>query len=85
MENVELEFKKEALQEVAKLAINRKTGARGLRSIMENLLIDLMFETPNLKDLKKIVINYDVVTKKTPPILLFSSNKATNKLLINKS
>ena len=85
MENVELEFKKEALQEVAKLAINRKTGARGLRSIMENLLIDLMFETPNLKDLKKIVINYDVVTKKTPPILLFASNKATNKLLINKS
>ena len=52
---------------------------------MENLLTDLMFESPNSKDLKKIIINYDVATKKTPPILLFSSKKNTNKLLVNKS
>ena len=67
------------------MAIERKTGARGLRSLMENLLIDLMFETPNYKDLKKVIINYDVATKKTPPILLFSSDKEANKLLVNKS
>ena len=85
MENIELEFKINALQEIAKMAINRKTGARGLRSIMEELLIDLMFEAPDSKDLKKIIINYEVVTKKTPPIMLFSSNKGNNKLLINKS
>ena len=85
MENVELEFKKDALQEIAKMAIERKTGARGLRSLMENLLIDLMFETPNYKDLKKVIINYDVATNKTPPILLFSSDKEANKLLVNKS
>ena len=80
-----LEFKNDALQEISKMAIKRKTGARGLRSIMEDLLIDLMFETPDSKDLKKIIINYDVTTKKTPPILLFSSNKGTNKLLVNKT
>jgi len=85
MENIELEFKKDALQEIAKMAIKRKTGARGLRSIMEDLLMDLMFETPDSKDLKKIIINYDVTTKKTPPILLYSSNKVINKLLVNKT
>ena len=85
MENIELEFNPDALKEVAKMAIKRRTGARGLRSILENLLIDLMFEAPNLKDLKKIIINYDVVIKKTPPILLFSSNKNNNKLILSKS
>ena len=57
MESVELEFKNDALKEIAKMAIKRKTGARGLRSIMEDLLMDLMFETPDSKDLKKIIIN----------------------------
>ena len=85
MENIELEFKEEALKEIAKMAIKRKTGARGLRSIMEDLLVDLMFEAPNSRDLKKIIINYDVTTGKTPPILLFSSNKGANKLLVNKT
>ena len=85
MENIELEFKNDALNEIAKMAIKRKTGARGLRSIMEDLLIDLMFEAPDSKDLKKIIINYDVVANKKPPIRLFSSNKGTNRLLVNKS
>lgn len=85
MEDIELEFKKDALQEIAKMAIKRKTGARGLRSLMEDLLIDLMFEAPDSKDLKKVIINYDVATKKTPPILLYSSHKGANKLLVNKS
>ena len=67
------------------MAIKRKTGARGLRSIMEDLLMDLMFETPDSKDLKKIIINYDVTTKKTPPILLYSSNKVINKLSVNRT
>ena len=58
-----LEIKNDALIEIAKLAVQRKTGARGLRSIMEDLLVDLMYETPDQKDLKKIIINNDVVTK----------------------
>ena len=67
------------------MAINRKTGARGLRSIMENLLVDSMFDSPDLKGLKKIVINYDVVTNKNPPILLFSNKSNQDKITINRS
>ena len=84
MDDVQLEIKDDALIEVAKLAVLRKTGARGLRSIMEELLLDLMYETPNQKDLKKIVINSDVVTKKTKPMMVYSS-KDSSKIIINKS
>ncbi len=84
MDNIELEIKNEALLEIAKLAVNRKTGARGIRSIMEDLFMDLMFEAPNMKDLKKIVINSDTVRKKAKPILLFS-NKENNQKFAVKS
>ena len=84
MDNVQLEIKDDALIEIAKLAVLRKTGARGLRSIMEDLLLDLMYETPDQKDLKKIVVNSDVVTKKNKPIMMYSS-KDSSKIIINKS
>ena len=84
MDNVELEIKNEALNEIAKLAVKRKTGARGLRSILEELLMDLMYETPDLKDLNKIIINDEVLTKKTKPLLMFS-NKDNSKIAVNKS
>ena len=84
MDNIELEIKNDALIEIAKLAVMRKTGARGLRSIMEELLVDLMYDAPDQKDLKKIVINSDVVTKKTKPMLMFSG-KENSKLAVNKS
>ena len=84
MDNVELEIKNDALIEISKLAVERKTGARGLRSIMENLLLDLMYDTPDQKDLKKIVLNGDVVTKKNKPLLMFS-NKDNQKIAVNKS
>jgi len=67
MDNIELEIKNEALNEIAKLAVLRKTGARGLRSIMEDLLVDLMYETPDQTELKKIIINRNVLIKKTVP------------------
>ena len=84
MDNVELEIKNDALIEISKLAVERKTGARGLRSIMENLLIDLMYDAPDQKDLKKIIVNGDVVTKKNKPLLMFS-NKENQKIAVNKS
>ena len=84
MDNIELEIKNDALVEIAKLAVLRKTGARGLRSIMENVLMDLMYESPDQKDLKKIIINSDVVKKKIKPILMFSA-KVNQKLTANKS
>ena len=82
---IELEIKNEALLEISKLAVLRKTGARGLRSIMENLLVDLMFESPDLKELKKIVINADVVEKKSKPILLYANKENNQRLAVNKT
>ena len=84
MDNIELEIKKDALNEIASLAVKRKTGARGLRSIMENILVDLMFESPDQKDLTKIIINNDVVKKRVKPILMFS-DKNNRKIAISKT
>ena len=66
MDNVTLEFEKDALLELANLAIIRKTGARGLRSILEDIMLDIMFDIPKYKN-KKIVISKDVVLKKEEP------------------
>ncbi|PRM88510.1 ATP-dependent Clp protease ATP-binding subunit ClpX [Aliarcobacter cryaerophilus] len=66
MDNVTLEFEKDALLELASLAIIRKTGARGLRSILEDIMLDIMFDLPKYKN-KKIVITKDVVLKKEEP------------------
>ena len=85
MDNIELEIKNDALSEIANLAVKHKTGARGLRSIMENLLVDLMFETPDQKELKKIVINCEVVKKMSHPILLFAKKENNQKIAVNKS
>jgi len=68
MDNVSLEFQEDALLEIAELAIKRKTGARGLRSILEDIMLDIMFELPKYKD-KKILITKDVILKKEEPIL----------------
>jgi len=85
MDNIELEIKSEALNEIAKLAVLRKTGARGLRSIMEDLLVDLMYATPDQSELKKIIINKDVIIKNTKPMLLFSNKDNNRKIAANKS
>ncbi|WP_182200421.1 ATP-dependent protease ATP-binding subunit ClpX [Paraliobacillus salinarum] len=62
MDNVELEFEEDALEEIAKLAIERKTGARGLRSIIENIMLDVMYELPSRDDIVKCIITKDTVT-----------------------
>jgi len=85
MDNIALEIKNEALDEIAKLAVLRKTGARGLRSIMEDLLVDLMYETPDQTELKKIIINRNVLIKKTKPMLLFTHKDNNRKIAVNKS
>ena len=85
MDNIALEIKNEALDEIAKLAVLRKIGARGLRSIMEDLLVDLMYETPDQTELKKIIINRDVLIKKTKPMLLFTHKDNNRKIAVNKS
>lgn len=70
LDNVELEFEEEALSEIAKKAIERKTGARGLRSIIEGIMLDVMFELPSRDDIEKCVITRATVTHGEPPRLL---------------
>ncbi len=71
MEGVKLDFSQEALLEVARIAIQRKTGARSLRSIMENFMIQIMYSIPEIKDLKEVLITKEVVTQSAPPVYTF--------------
>ncbi|MFD0047810.1 ATP-dependent protease ATP-binding subunit ClpX [Actinomycetes bacterium NPDC127524] len=70
LDNVELEFEKEALVEISKKAIERKTGARGLRSIIEGIMLDMMFDLPSRDDIDKCIITADTITDNEPPKLV---------------
>ena len=71
MENVHLRFTDGALVAIAKEALERKTGARGLRSIMENAMLDVMYDIPSQDRVKEVVLNEEVITKGTSPIILY--------------
>lgn len=71
IDGIELEFTPDALREIAKQAIERKTGARGLRAIIEDIMLDVMYEAPNNKTLKKVIIDTDVIRKEKPPIYIY--------------
>lgn len=75
IDGVKLEFEEEALAEMAKLALKRKTGARGLRSIMEETLMDIMFEIPTDPTVEKCVITKDCILKKEAPLLMTNPDK----------
>ncbi len=75
MEGAELKFTDEALKAVAKKAIERKTGARGLRSILENLLLDTMFELPDIEDIQEVVVNEDTVQENKKPVYVYADKK----------
>ena len=77
-ENVELEFREDALQEIAKRAINKKTGARGLRSILESILLKTMFSLPDMENVESVTVDKTVVKGKTEPIITYSKNKSTS-------
>jgi len=70
LDSVDLEFTDEALREIAKQAIERKTGARGLRSIIETIMLDVMFELPSRDDVEKCIITKETVTDKVAPTLI---------------
>ncbi|MFN3877995.1 MULTISPECIES: ATP-dependent Clp protease ATP-binding subunit ClpX [Brevundimonas] len=72
MENVELTFTDDALIAVAKKAITRKTGARGLRSILEGILLETMFELPTFEGVEEVVVNAEVIEGKAQPLLIYS-------------
>lgn len=70
LDDVELEFEEEALREIARRAIERKTGARGLRSIIEGIMLDVMFELPSREDVQKCVITAETVRGEKAPLLI---------------
>ena len=76
MEGVELEFDDKALKEIIRLAIERKTGARALRSIVEHTLLDVMYDLPNMENVDKCLITRDTVLKGKTPIFLESDRKS---------
>ena len=77
LDNVKLTFTPAALKAIANLAIKRKTGARGLRSILENAMLDVMYKLPSLKDVSECIVNEDVIENGAEPILVQGQHKET--------
>jgi ATP-dependent Clp protease ATP-binding subunit ClpX len=75
IEGTQLTFTTDALTAIAKRAIKRKTGARGLRSIMEDILLDTMFELPGLSDVQEVVVNEEAVNSGAKPLLVHTDRK----------
>jgi ATP-dependent Clp protease ATP-binding subunit ClpX len=76
-ENVKLIFKKDAVLEIAKKAISKKTGARGLRSIIESVLLKTMFKLPAMEDVEEVIVNQSVVKNSTEPLIIHAKDKKT--------
>lgn len=74
MEGCELEFREDALRAVAKKSMERKTGARGLRSIMENVLLDTMYDLPSIDDVTKVVIDDGVINGESEPLMIYEGS-----------
>jgi len=79
MEGVELEVRPDALMAIAKRALKRKTGARGLRTIMESVLLDTMYELPSLENVSKVVVDESVINHATEPYLIYSATQPAPK------
>ena len=77
-EEVELDFKDEAISEIAKKAISKKTGARGLRSILENILLKTMFELPDMENVIKVTVDKAAVIGSSEPIVTYGKKSSTS-------
>jgi ATP-dependent Clp protease ATP-binding subunit ClpX len=84
MEGVELEVRAEALSAIAKKAIVRKTGARGLRSLLEGVLMDVMYELPSMKNVQKVVIDDSTVQSGTKPLIVYKQGSDENESSLTK-
>jgi len=76
MEGVELEFRPDALAAIARKALKRKTGARGLRTIVESVLLDTMYDLPSLENVSKVVVDESVIEHKSDPYLIYQTPPA---------
>ncbi|MXZ55091.1 MAG: ATP-dependent Clp protease ATP-binding subunit ClpX [Gammaproteobacteria bacterium] len=83
MEDVSIEFRQDALSAIAKKALHRKTGARGLRSIMEEILLDTMYDIPSNKEVEKVVVDAQVVLGECAPLLIYKDDDTKKPLLVN--
>ena len=72
---MELDIREEALKEIARKAMERKTGARGLRSIIENILMETMYKIPSETDLKKVVVDASVINGESDPLLVYEKSE----------
>jgi ATP-dependent Clp protease ATP-binding subunit ClpX len=77
MENVKVTFTDDALEAIAQKAIKRKTGARGLRSIIEEILLDTMFDLPGMSGVAEVVVNDETILSKSTPLLIYEDLKET--------
>jgi len=80
MEDVDLEFREDALRAVAKKAMERKTGARGLRSILENVLLDTMYQVPGLEGVVKVVIDASTIKGESEPLLIYDNSEKKQRV-----
>jgi ATP-dependent Clp protease ATP-binding subunit ClpX len=76
LDRVELSFTGDALEAAAEAALKQKTGARGLRTIIEDVLLDVMYEIPSRADVKKVIINGDMITSHNKPLLVTRTERA---------
>ena len=80
IDNVQLEFEEDALEQIVEKAIERKTGARGLRSIIEEIMRDIMFEIPSNPKIEKCIITKETVTSGEPPKIIINNNREVTKM-----
>ena len=76
MESVDLELRDDGLRAVARKAMDRKTGARGLRTILENVLLDIMYDLPGMRNVQKVVIDEDVIQGESKPYLVYGADES---------
>jgi ATP-dependent Clp protease ATP-binding subunit ClpX len=79
IEGVKLTFAKDALKAIAQKAIVRKTGARGLRSIIEEVLLETMFDLPSIEGVDEVILNKEVINGKTKPLMIYSKNSSSSE------
>lgn len=79
IEGADIEFREDALALIAKKAMQRKTGARGLRSILEHILLDTMYELPSMQNVTKVIIDSSVINGESNPLLIFENTEKSNK------
>ena len=79
IDNIDLTFSNEALDEICKKAISRKTGARGLRSIIENVMTDIMYDIPSNEKIEKCIITKDTIQNNAKPKIIENPNKESKK------